>query len=141
MKRFATSIPIRATPEAVWAILVDAAAYPGWNTTVERIDGAIVRGGTITVHARIAKGRAFPVRVTELDPPRRMVWTGGMPFGLFIGIRTFELSPRSDGTVEFAMRETFTGLLAPLITRAIPDLQPVFDAFAADLKRRAEAPG
>jgi hypothetical protein len=36
------------------------------------------------------------------------------------------------------MREEFRGLLAPLITRSIPDLQPAFDTFAADLKRRAE---
>ena len=36
------------------------------------------------------------------------------------------------------MREVFTGLMAPLITKSIPDMQPVFDQFAADLKRRAE---
>jgi hypothetical protein len=36
------------------------------------------------------------------------------------------------------MQERFTGLLAPLIGRSIPDLQPSFDAFAADLKRWAE---
>ena len=33
----------------------------------------------------------------------------------------------------------FGGLLAPLITRSIPDLQPAFDAFAGDLKRHAES--
>ena len=37
------------------------------------------------------------------------------------------------------MEETYRGPLAPLIARSIPDLQPAFDAFAADLKRRAEA--
>ena len=36
------------------------------------------------------------------------------------------------------MREEFSGLLAPLITRSIPDLQPSFDRFTADLKSRAE---
>jgi hypothetical protein len=36
------------------------------------------------------------------------------------------------------MREEFSGLLAPLIARSIPDLQPAFDRFAADLKRRTE---
>ncbi|MBL8702794.1 MAG: SRPBCC domain-containing protein [Alphaproteobacteria bacterium] len=141
MKSFATEIPIRATPEAIWSILADAAAYPAWNSTVERVEGRIARGETIKVHARISPGRAFPVRVTELDPPRRMVWTGGMPLGLFTGTRTFTLAPRSDGMVAFAMGETFTGLLAPLIARSIPDLQPAFDAFAADLKRRAESGG
>jgi hypothetical protein len=67
-----------------------------------------------------------------------MVWSGGMPLGLFTGTRTFTLTPRSDGSTEFTMREEFRGLLAPLIGRSIPDLQPAFDAFAAALKREAE---
>jgi hypothetical protein len=70
-----------------------------------------------------------------------MVWTGGMPFGLFTGTRSFTLTPGSNGEVAFAMREAFSGLLAPLITRSIPDLQPSFDTFAADLRRRAELAG
>lgn len=37
------------------------------------------------------------------------------------------------------MDESYSGFLAPLITKSIPDLQPDFDTFAADLKRRAEA--
>ncbi len=52
-------------------------------------------------------------------------------------MRTYMLTPKGGG-VEFAMREVFSGLMAPLITRSIPDLQPSFDEFAAALKRRAE---
>ena len=37
------------------------------------------------------------------------------------------------------MREEYTGILAPLVVRSIPDLQPAFDEFANDLKRAAEA--
>ena len=77
--------------------------------------------------------------VTAFEPTRRMVWTGGMPLGLFTGTRTFTLAPQPDGSVAFAMREEFSGLLAPLITRSIPDLQPAFDAFASDLKWHAES--
>ena len=62
-----------------------------------------------------------------------------MPLGLFKGERTFTLEPGSDGSVEFSMREEYTGLMAPLIGRSIPDLQPAFDEFANDLKRAAEA--
>ena len=36
------------------------------------------------------------------------------------------------------MREDYTGWLAPLITKTIPDLQPAFDEFAACLKARVE---
>lgn len=138
MKSFASSIVIRATPEAIWALLTHAEGYPAWNSTVEKVVGRIALGEKVTVHAKVAPGRAFPVSVAEFDPPKRMVWSGGMPFGLFTGKRTFTLTPASSSAITFAMREEFSGLLSPLITRSIPDLQPTFDAFAADLKRRAE---
>jgi hypothetical protein len=139
MRRFATSVTIRARPETIWALLTDAAGYPLWNSTVEKIDGRIAAGEIVTVYAKTAAGRAFPLRVTEFAPPQRMVWAGGMPLGLFTGARTFTLTPTADGEVGFAMREEYSGLLAPLITRSIIDLQPAFDTFAADLKRRAES--
>jgi len=132
---------IRARSETVWALLTDPAGYPQWNSTIAKIDGRIAAGERVTVHAKAAPGRAFPLRVTEFVPPQRMVWTGGMPLGLFTGTRSFTLTPGSNGEVAFAMREAFSGLLAPLITRSIPDLQPAFDTFAADLKRRAELAG
>jgi uncharacterized protein YndB with AHSA1/START domain len=139
MRSFATSITIRARPETVWALLTDAAGFPQWNSTVERIDGRIAAGEKVTLRAKAAPGRAFPLTVTEFAPPHRMVWSGGMPLGLFTGARSFTLTPGADGEVRFAMREVYSGLLAPLITRSIPDLQPAFDTFAADLKRRAES--
>ena len=141
MKSFAASISIRARPETIWALLTDAAGYPSWNTTVEKVGGRIALGEKVTVYTKTAPGRALPLIVAEFEPARRMVWSGGMPFGLFTGRRTYTLAPAQNGEVEFTMREAFSGLLAPLITRSIPDLQPAFDTFAADLKRRAETTG
>jgi hypothetical protein len=138
MKSFSARTLIRATPDAIWSVLTAAPGWVEWNTTVERVEGIIAPGQRVKVYAKISQGRAFPVRVTAFEPGRRMVWTGGMPLGLFRGLREFTLTPRSDGHVEFAMRETFSGLLAPLITRSIPDLQPSFEEFAAALKRRVE---
>ncbi len=138
MKSFATSATIQAAPEAIWRILTDAVGYASWNTTVLRVDGVIALGEKITVHAKVAPGRAFPVKVIAFDAPRRMVWRGGMPLGLFKGERVFELRPASAGGVEFTMREDYSGWLAPLITKSIPDLQPAFDEFAACLKARAQ---
>lgn len=139
MKSFATKTIIRAPAERIWSILTDVAAYPSWNSTVERVVGNIASGEKVTVYAKASPGRAFPLQVTELEANRRMVWTGGMPFSLFTGRRTYTLTPKSPGEVEFAMREEFSGLMAPLITRSIPNLQPAFDQFAADLKARAES--
>ena len=138
MKQFAATASIHAAPERIWAILTDAARYPEWNSTVDKVDGRIAPGERIALHVKLNPGRAFPVTVTAFDPPRRMVWRGGMPLGLFVGERVFDLVPHPSGVVEFTMREQFTGLLAPLIGRTLPNMQPAFDEFAAALKREAE---
>lgn len=138
MKFFTVTTAIRSSPERIWALLTDAAQYPAWNKTVDKVDGRIAAGESITVHAKISPGRAFPVKVAEFEPAQKMVWSGGMPLGLFKGERTFTLTPGTSGETRFSMREEFTGLLAPLIGRTIPDMQPAFDEFAANLKNAAE---
>lgn len=66
-----------------------------------------------------------------------MTWKGGLPFGLFRGVRTFRV--RSEGAgCEFVMREEFTGPLLGIFWKRMPDLQPSFDRFAAGLKARVE---
>jgi len=139
MKTFAVTAQIRSTPERIWTLLTDAPEYPRWNNTVMAVEGKIAPGETVTVRPKINPGRAFPVKVVAFEPARRMIWRGGMPLGLFQGNRVFTLKPSPNGEVEFSMREEYTGLLAPLIGRSIPDLQPAFNEFASDLKRAAEA--
>ncbi len=137
MKSFKAGIHIDASPDAVWRVLTDASRWTDWNSTVSRIEGSIAPGAPVTVYPAINPDRAFPVRVSRFDAPRLMVWTGGLPLGLFKGERSYRLSPAPKG-VHFAMEETFTGLLSPLITKSIPDMQPVFEEFAAALKRWCE---
>jgi len=141
MPRFETTITIKASAQMIWEILVDAANWPTWNSTVDKVDGTIAPGESITVYAKVNPGRAFPVKVTEFAAPQRMVWTGGMPLGLFKGVRTYTLTSRDEGETDFTMSEEYSGLLAGMMTRSIPDLQPAFDEFARSLKAKAEAPG
>jgi hypothetical protein len=138
MKAFEASATINATPDAIWTILTDAPGYPTWDSGVDSVAGRIAPGEKITVHSQIAPGRAFPVQVVEFSPGRTMVWSGGLPLGLFKGVRTFTLAPQTGGATTFTMREEYTGPLAPLITRSIPDLNPSFARFANGLKQRAE---
>lgn len=138
MKTFSASTLINAPTDTIWALLTDGARWPDWNLTIDSVEGRIAPGEKITVYSKVNPGRAFPLRVTEFVPGKRMVWTGGMPLGLFKGERTYTLTEHEDSRVEFAMREAFSGLLAPLMTRSIPDLQPSFEGFAEALKRQAE---
>jgi len=104
---------------------------------VLELEGQIAVGEKIEVLSTADPKRAYPVQVAELESPRRMVWRGGLPLGLFRGVRTFELTPEGEGT-RFRMREEFTGPMLPLLWRSMPDLQPSFDQFAAGLKQQAE---
>jgi len=131
---------IDAAPTKVWAVLTDLHAWPRWNTTVPRVEGTIALGNAITVYTTSSPGRAFPVTVAALEPPGKMIWTGGLPLGLLVGQRTYTLSEHAPGQTTFSMKETFSGLLAPLLSKSIPDLQPLFEEFAACLKRASESP-
>ncbi|MFN7918841.1 MAG: SRPBCC domain-containing protein [Bryobacteraceae bacterium] len=135
MKSFQAAARIRATPDTIWRILTDASSYPRWNPTVKKIDGRIAAGEKIALEAN---GRTFKLKVSEFEPSKKMIWEGGMPLGLFKGTRTYTLTPQADGSVEFFMREEFSGLMSPLIEKSLPDLQPQFEQFAASLKQHAE---
>lgn len=140
MKSFRISILIEAPATRVWELLTDLAAWPSWNSTVDKVEGLAAPGSKVTVHAKASPGRAFPLKVSAFSPMTTMVWTGGMPLGLFTGTRTYTLSEHGDGQTQFTMTEEFTGLMAPLITRSMPDLQPSFDEFDRCLKATAEQP-
>lgn len=138
MKSFQTSIVIQAPAAKVWGLLSNVSDWATWNTTVDKVEGKVVLGGKVTVYAKASPGRAFPLKVVECVAPVRMVWQGGMPLGLFTGKRTYTLTATSPSQVKFEMVEQFSGLMAPLITLSIPDLQPSFDEFARCLKKAAE---
>ena len=138
MKHYESTALIEARPEAIWAVLTDAPGYADWDSGVVRVEGTIAPQEKIKVVSEANPKRAFPVRVTEFSPGERMVWSGGMPLGLFKGVRTFRLAAEDGGATRFTMREEYTGPMLPLIWRSMPDLQPSFEQFANGLKARAE---
>jgi len=139
MLEYVATTLIDAQPNDVWAVLTDAAAYRDWNPEIVAIDGQIAAGSRITAHVRLGSGvmRRVGMRVTELTPPSQMEWTGGLPFGLFVGRRTFTVTPRNDGT-EFRLHLRMSGPLSSAIGKSVGDRQPEVDSFAAALKARAE---
>jgi hypothetical protein len=141
MRSYEASSVINAAPDRIWAILVDGAHYPDWDSGVVSVDGSIAAGQTIKVVSAASPGRTFPVTVSEFSPARSMTWSGGMPLGLFKGVRTFSLAPTTDGATTFHVREEYSGPLLSMMWRSMPDLGPSFAQFAAGLKQRAEQPG
>jgi hypothetical protein len=138
VRSYAARRTIAARPQAVWDLLVDGPNYPSWNPAVLALTGDIAVGQKIELVSVASPKRAFRLTVTRLEAPSTMVWSDRMPLGLFRGVRTYTVTPCEDGT-EFTMEEVFSGPLAPLITRMIPDLSASFEQFADGVKAAAEA--
>lgn len=128
---------IAASAERVWSIMTDAKVLQSGAFGITRIEGDIKPGARIKVWSEVNPGRAFPLSVSEWVPGSNMTWEGGLPLGLFKGLRRFTLAP-AHGGVSFHMQESYTGLLSGLITRSIPDLGPSFEVFANGLKAASE---
>jgi hypothetical protein len=135
---YAVQRTIQASPERVWALLAEPAAYPNWNPAVVSLQGRIADGETIKLRSSVNPKRTFSLKVSDVQPGRGMVWADGMPLGLFKGVRTFTLCAAGERETEFSMQERYSGPLAALITRAIPDLSESFTQFADGLKAAAE---
>jgi hypothetical protein len=131
------SCEIRAPSDRVWALLTDAEGFPRWNSTVTSIRGPIALGQTLELKVPAAPTRTFRPRVTAFDAGKSMVWSDGMA-PMFKGVRTYTLAAKPGGGTEFTMSEVFSGLMLPMIKGSLPDFAPVFETYAADLKREAE---
>ncbi len=137
MKEYRATATIEQSPEKIWEVLVDTAAWPEWDPFCDKIEGRVALGEKIKAFTKLSPGRAFGVKVTELVPNQRMTWSGGMPFGLFKGVRTFTLTPKGK-TTEFTLHEVFSGPMLKLIGGSIPDMTEAFQKFVSGLKSRAE---
>ena len=138
MKFYEVETDIDAAPDEVWSILVNGEQYTSWDSGVAKLEGTIAQGAKIKVFSKINPRRAFPVKVALDQPQGQMTWTGGMPFGLFRGVRTFTVSARNGGS-HFHMREEFTGPLLKPIWKSMPDLSASFQQFTDGLKAEAES--
>jgi hypothetical protein len=127
-------VDIKATPEKIWSLLTNLADTPRWNSTITQIDGRVALGEQLKIKVPIST-RTFNVKVDIFEPHTRLVWSDGN--AVFRGVRTYALTPHG-GSTAFSMEEVFTGFMLPLIGLSLPDFKPVFERYAADLKKEAE---
>ena len=138
MRSFEAATRIDASPEQVWALLVDVRSWRDWDSGVDRVEGRVALGERLTLYATMIRNRPFEVTVTELRPREAMRWRGGLPFGLAVIERTYSLDAQEAGGTLLTVREDHTGPLAGLLGRSTPDLNPSFRHFCEGLKARAE---
>jgi hypothetical protein len=114
MRSIRKEIEIDATPEEVWEVLTDFAAYGEWNPFITSIETSGVVGERLRATLSLGGGRPMTLTPTLLvnDPAREFRWLGSMGVrGLFDGEHSFELEPTGSGT-RLIHAERFTGILA-----------------------------
>ena len=121
---YAVGTNIKAKADRVWALMTNAADFPRWNSTVKSLEGRIGMGEVVQLVAKIAPTRSFNLKVIEFIPEKKMVWTDEKTNPMFKGVRTYTLSPKSDGSTDFTMSEVYSGLMLPMIAGSLPDFRP-----------------
>ena len=138
MRSYEAAARIDASPEQVWALLVDVGGWRDWDAGVDRVEGRVALGEKLTLYATMIRTRPFQVTVTDIRPREVMRWRGGLPLGLAVIERTYTLDAQEDGGTLLTVREDHTGPLAVLLARSTPDLNPSFRQFCQGIKARAE---
>ncbi len=142
MKELRTEIDIAASPEAVWKVLLDFAAFPQWNPFIQEASGERKVGSRLRV--RIvppgSQGMIFKPVVTVCEPNREFRWLGKLGFrGIFDGEHAFKLEPIAGGQTRLVQSEIFTGVLVPLLAKSLDNqTKQGFEAMNAALKKQVE---
>lgn len=143
MRPIESTIEIMADPAAVWAVLVDFAAYPQWASFIKSIQGQPALGSELGVHLAPLQGKPVHVKPTLVDvqPNRRLAWAMALGHSaLFHGEHSFTLTPTNGGT-HLEQKETFSGAIAALMRNPPRGAAPSFSAFNEALKQRVEGGG
>jgi uncharacterized protein YndB with AHSA1/START domain len=108
---------IAASPETVWELLVDPEKALAWWGTAAHFDPR--PGGEFRLD--VASGSAARGTFTEVDPPRRLVYT----FGWEQGGGGPDVVPPGSSTVAIDLEPTDDGTLLRLVHRGLPTADQV----------------
>jgi len=140
MRSISATVDITATPEQVWDVLADLAAYPEWNPFIRSASGRLAEGAKLTLRMVPPEGRAMTFRPTVLAarPGQLLRWIGRLIVpGIFDGTHQFALEDLG-GRTRMTQSETFRGLLVPFTGKTLARTEEGFRALNQALKERAE---
>jgi hypothetical protein len=140
MREFRREVEIDASPERVWAVLTDFAAYPEWNPFIRSISGELREGAKLEVSIKPPGARAttFKPTVRAVVPGRELRWLGRVFPGLFDGEHSLRIEPLDGGRSRFVQSERFSGLLVGLAKGTLAKTEVGFEQMNAALKTRVE---
>ena len=139
MRTIEHTVAIHAHAATVWHILTDTDRYQDWNPFMPRLSGRLAPGERLTITVRPGtRAMTFRPTVLAVEDGTLICWRGrlGMP-GIFDGEHELRLEPTADGGTRFVQRESFTGLLVPMMPRVLDDTATGFAAMNTALRDRA----
>jgi hypothetical protein len=139
MRTIEHAVDIQAPAATVWQLLTDTDRYGDWNPFMPRLSGRFAAGErlTLTVHPG-KRTMTFRPTVLAAEDGALIRWRGRlwMP-GLFDGEHELRVEPMPEGGTRFVQRETFSGVLVPLMPRVLDDTATGFAAMNIALRDRA----
>lgn len=142
MRTIEATIVIPAPLTAVWKVLSDGEHYADWNPFITVASGDLTRGSRPTLRITPPGKATTTVRplVTEASPETGLRWRGRLVLpGLCDADHQFHLTAEADGGTRLVQRETFRGLLVPLLSSLLEPTRQGFEAMNAALRHRVEA--
>jgi arylsulfatase A-like enzyme len=137
-RAYISQIDIDAPAEQVWSVVTDFESYKSWNPLLSEVEGELVVGGDLRVHAAFAPV-PVPATVTVVDKPNRFEWEDHVPLNLLTPTFSVQLLPLPENRTRVIIAETFTGPLLPLLGRRLDkQMPPLYDAMAEALAQQVE---
>lgn len=133
-------IDIDASPEHVWAELVDFPAWKEWNPFIPSVTGTLEVGADlrVTVSPPGIRSMEFKPKVFAVRPGEEIVWGGSFLVVAYRGDHAFFLEPRADGGTRFRQRERFRGPMVLFMGSMIEATERGYRQMNEAFKRRVE---
>lgn len=105
-----TEIAIDATPEEIWAVILDTQAYSSWNPVLIKAEGKFQEGRKITYQIKEPSGKQyeFEAKVKKIIPHNFINQRGGI-FGILTYDHKYILEPAANGT-KVVQHEDYRGV-------------------------------
>jgi len=138
-----TEIEISASPEKVWAVLVDIGSWHEWSPIINDSSGDASLSSILSITMRGEKeyqdGPKYHPVITRLDAPKVFHWRAVMMNSIVMtNDKVIELEKTSAGT-RLVHKELFKGMVVPLLSNKFDENVPhMLSAMNEALKARVE---
>jgi uncharacterized protein YndB with AHSA1/START domain len=135
------AIDIKAPPQVVWDIIVNAEAWPSWYQGATNVKVQNVSDGKLKADSAFSwqtMGQDFTSKIMEFNPPYRLSWESRK--STIQGYHAWLIVPSAGGGARLISDESMHGFLASMQSIFLPNkLAGLHEIWLAEIKKKAEA--